>query len=436
MLKIRTNISILLILAINLYSSSISYNIDLTESTRLDDSDIYYIVFKDSSEDHIILPDTLNKLDLKFLDVYYSPDIGEDNIITVAIKSDKQADYLYIDYNNDENLTNDGPPAVFPASQNDFYFVLTAPNDSLQKTLKSFHRKAHLSMRDSEHIKKARINATDKNGDLHPQLVAIKASYYPSFTGKKGTFFFDDMPVLKRGKFSLNKTLFEIGIWDDDFDGLYNDENSLLLIDLNHDGRLSIDQKDEVFKLNDIFKINNENFKICKLSPYGNSISICVTDNKTTNYYLKEVEKLNDSDNTLNISNIIIDESFWQLDMMDIFGKKVSMQNFRGKYVLLNFWASWCAPCRNEIPDLQWADQNNKFNNLKVISFLHPNGLDKSKEIIKESNLRWIQIILDESIKKKFKIIGYPTNILILPDSKSCLIVSQINKLFFLNNIK
>ena len=51
---------------------------------------------------------------------------------------------------------------------------------------------------------------------------------------------------------------------------------------------------------------------------------------------------------------------------MDINQKNVNLYDFKGKLIILNFWATWCAPCKEEMPSLDDLQSNTKLNNLKI----------------------------------------------------------------------
>ena len=70
-----------------------------------------------------------------------------------------------------------------------------------------------------------------------------------------------------------------------------------------------------------------------------------------------------------------------------------------------------------------------------MVSFLSYYNIGKAKQMIKDSSISWPQIILSKEIEKKFKITGYPTNILIMPNGRDAILTTSLDAIFFENNI-
>ncbi|MCK0131636.1 TlpA family protein disulfide reductase [Flavobacteriaceae bacterium F08102] len=141
--------------------------------------------------------------------------------------------------------------------------------------------------------------------------------------------------------------------------------------------------------------------------------------NATNSQFKKEVKGLYD-----NYKAMAPNSPAPHFSYQDVNGKTVSLTDLRGKYVYIDVWATWCGPCKAEIPFLKKVEKKFHGKDIHFVSLSVDKMKDKQKwsTYVKENNLKGVQVMADKDFSsdfvKKFNINAIPRFILIDPKGR------------------
>jgi peroxiredoxin len=123
-----------------------------------------------------------------------------------------------------------------------------------------------------------------------------------------------------------------------------------------------------------------------------------------------------------NIDSLFIGGTAPDFAQADTVGNNIRLTGFRGKYVLLDFWASWCIPCRNENPNIVAALVKFANRNFTILSVSVDHDRAAWLKAIKQDNLNWTHLSSlsgwKNAVSTKYGVLSIPSNFLIDPDGK------------------
>ena len=134
------------------------------------------------------------------------------------------------------------------------------------------------------------------------------------------------------------------------------------------------------------------------------------------------------------LKNIVINDQpkkYDSLTFLDAENNQLDLENYKGNLVLLNFWATWCAPCKKEMPSLDQLLIHESLNNLIIFPInIGQDSLKKTSDFFEDLKIKNLKPYFDSpvTLAKKFGLRGIPTSILFSKDGlEVARIIGSIN---------
>ena len=251
------------------------------------------------------------------------------------------------------------------------------------------------------------INAVN-NVQITFEYGIVKPPELNFYTGSslEDSFFLAIRPSEYRfGEFELNNKMIQVYFLTPNLYH-FDREGSYIIITGENQGNLSDSAflaTQKKYKLGDKIDVENTHFLIKSISSIADELTL---------------ERLADN------SSEGVNTGFTALSFTEVSlaGKPIDLKSQRGHYVLLDYWGTWCGPCKTVLPDLKTFQQ--KFPKLKMIGVALDNDINQVRQFIKKNSINWEQVFVNKnkadsnSLCAKYKVENYPTFIVINPEGK------------------
>ncbi len=174
--------------------------------------------------------------------------------------------------------------------------------------------------------------------------------------------------------------------------------------EINSNAIKSTDRISNRYVQGDIVLLGAEKFQFERISDSGDSLIL---------------SQLSSQDDVYGVKVGFLSYNFSGKDILS--GDSVSAKNYRGKYTVLDFWGTWCAPCIKILPDLKKIHRSIDPQKVAMIGVCYDNDVKKAALFIREKNIDWTQLFDSQAnsvLGKMFEISAYPSFIVIDPAGK------------------
>ena len=161
------------------------------------------------------------------------------------------------------------------------------------------------------------------------------------------------------------------------------------------------------------------------LNSFAQSLGRRFPDTRMTKEFSEYFTKINVNNNRTELAKpqyVETGATAPEINLPDKDGNPVALSSLRGKYVLVDFWASWCGPCRDENPNVVAAYKKFRDRNFTVYGVSIDHNKEKWEQAVKEDGLTWTHVSdlkgWSSAAAVTYSVRSIPTNILVGPDGK------------------
>ncbi len=321
----------------------------------------------------------------------YSLGVPVDSKVSFVNGQDQNGNAVFIfDTNNNEDFSDEH--AIYPENFGTVFRLLSY----ILPWRLPYGQKANATV--EFEYNDGRIAKTQRVGvEVHRYTQYVKKRKDPTFPKFRGS-----VTEYRKGQVKIDGQLYDLAIYNKGRFATYSTKIfNRILWDLDHDGIFGSERESaEYYDADKPFNIGGTTFKIKSISASGDEIILKKSDVFVpTKIEIKRGSAAPD------------------FVVRDIDGKNLQLSNFRGKYVLLDFWHTSCGPCIKDTPRLKALSEKFDRDNFEIIGVSTDIRRDKVKNYVEKSHIEWPQILdaMDNNnkVSKMYNIGGFPHYVLI-----------------------
>lgn len=240
---------------------------------------------------------------------------------------------------------------------------------------------------------------------LSPYETYRRLTYNTEIEAEHKYHLFASIPVHKQGLFNIKDESYSVYISNQFTSALFHEGNTQIFI--TPDTILPSQRDGDIpSSIGDITNLDGYDYLIESVSPLGESVVL---------QYLGENK---------NPAGITEGYSIPRFNAVTLDQNVFSLEDFPEKYVLLDFWGTWCNPCIQLIPELKALNSEFQNTNFQLIGVAFDRDIDKVSDFVEKNGMDWVHLFVDQnridkgSLVEVFKVTSYPTKILIDPNGK------------------
>ncbi len=211
---------------------------------------------------------------------------------------------------------------------------------------------------------------------------------------------------IRMGTWTVNDQTFDVLLSKESAPPYRKELYTYLYIDLDEDGKFDVMPDGmEAYLVTEPFNIAGESWKVTDIAIDGSSVTIDVSEEKV------------DPKVALRPGTEAPDFSATTVE-----GSAISLQDLRGKYVMLDFWGTWCGPCIDALPVIKQAYEKYGGADFEIVGIANEVSADGFETFLKNENINWPQILEiyeeNNTIQELYSVNSYPTYYLINPNGE------------------